>query len=320
MKISKELIPYKKIYIEKITLENNSGCKLSLINYGARVVQLNVHKQDIVLGYSNIYDYIRDNCYLGATLGPTSGRIHTGIVILNKKKFHLSKNDNKNNLHGGKNNFSFKFWKSKIKKNLNKIEVIYKIKIKNLEDSYPGDRKIQVVYTLYENNKLLIKYKGISSRNTLMNITNHMYFNLNNDFNKTITNHKIRLKGQLYTNDNNHIIIKKSENIENLKLYSNFNNYIKLNCNKVELSNTDNNLKINIKSNHTGLVVYTGDYPNYKTLLSNKEFSKKMGVALEFQSPPIGENSLNLIQSKLNKNKFYEKYIQYEFIKCDNLN
>ncbi|MEG2832223.1 MAG: hypothetical protein RR923_05510 [Bacilli bacterium] len=315
MKVFKEFISYKKIHLEKITLENKNGCKLSIINYGARVVQLSLCNQNIVLGYLDIKDYLKDNCYLGATLGPTSGRISGSKINLNKKIFYLSKNDNENNLHGGKNGFSFKFWKSKIKKKLDKIEITYKIRIKNLEDSYPGNRKIQVIYTLFEDNRLLIKYKGSSSKDTLMNMTNHMYFNLNNNFEKTVANHRIQLKGQLYYNNKNHIITNESKNIENLELSNSFNNYIKLDCNKLELSNIDNELKINIKSNYTGVVIYTADYPNYKTLLSNKKFSEKMAVALEFQNAPIGDNNLNLIQSKLNKNKCYEKYIEYEFRK-----
>lgn len=152
---------------------------VSITDFGAAVVSFKCpdkfsNTTDIVLGYDNAEGYSKLNGYLGATVGRFANRIKNGEFTLNGKKYTLLKNDGQNSLHGGKNCFSNKMFS--VSENGNSLK--FSALSEDLEEGFPGKLDFSVTFTL-NSGKLIIDYYAISDKDTIINITNHSYFNLN---------------------------------------------------------------------------------------------------------------------------------------------
>ena len=187
--------------IDLYTLKNAKGHQVQITNYGARVVSWTVIDKnskpvDIVLGYSNAADYEKDNKYMGAVAGRCANRIGGAKFTLNGKEYQLDVNDgDKNHLHGGFNGFEKKIWEAKI------IGESLKLTCKSAdgECGYPGNLKASVTYTFTNDDELKIDYEANSDKDTICNLTNHTYFNLNGFSSGSILNQKIQIFADKYT-------------------------------------------------------------------------------------------------------------------------
>ena len=161
--------------INLYTLKNDFG-EVQITNYGARVVSWTIKKINVVLGYNDAANYELDDKYLGAIAGRCANRIADAKFELNGKIYQLDKNDGgKNHLHGGFNGFEKKIWRVEIVNDSLKMTC----ESPDGEGGYPGNLTAIVTYSLSEENELKIKYKVMSDQDTICNLTNHTYFNLN---------------------------------------------------------------------------------------------------------------------------------------------
>ena len=169
-------------------LKNNNGIEVKIINYGATITSLKIPLKtgkiiDVVLGLDTLEDYIKSyeiggSPYYGSTVGRYSGRINQGLFSLNNKVYQLDKNLNNHSLHGGKIGFSQKIWELKKFTDGINPSITLTYFSPNNEGGFPGDLNVELTYTLSENNELSIDYIATTSEDTIINLTNHSYFNL----------------------------------------------------------------------------------------------------------------------------------------------
>ena len=166
------------------SLSNNRGLQMEVINYGATITSLKIPTPngivDVVAGFDTIEGYIQSfelpsAPYFGAVAGRFAGRIHNGRFAIGDKNYQLNTNLGANHLHGGNQGFSQVYWIVK-QQQQNSITVMYTSK--DNEENYPGEVTVEVTYTLTENNELVVTYKATASKDTILNLTQHSYFNL----------------------------------------------------------------------------------------------------------------------------------------------
>ncbi len=200
------------------TLKNKCGQIAQFSNYGARWLSFYTtdkwgNTDDVVLGFDTLEAYIHSKeKYHGAIIGRVAGRIQQGRFSLNDKIFELQANDifgypRKNHLHGGDEGFSFKFWNAALKLNAAGEEVVeFTHKVNDMEDGYPGNIQVSVSYTLTNNKELVISYAASTDKATILNLSNHAYFNLSPQFKQTINNTVMQIPATRYIESDDQLI------------------------------------------------------------------------------------------------------------------
>ncbi|MCD8042383.1 MAG: galactose mutarotase [Tannerellaceae bacterium] len=189
-----------------ITLVNRNGCKASFTNYGARWVGMetpdrNGQFEDVLLGFDTLAGYIQaGEQYHGAIVGRVCGRIATAAFTLNGKSYSLSSNDVygypvRNHLHGGKQGFHNSYWEyACLTTESGEEAVCFSLFSPDGEEGYPGNVHVKVTYTLHEDNSVSLQCDGRTDHTTLLNLTNHAFFNLNPvKTSDTLRNHILQL-------------------------------------------------------------------------------------------------------------------------------
>ena len=190
--------------VEKYTLKNNNGVEIEVITFGGRITSLKVPNkngklENVVLGFNNLEDYLRpDDPYFGALIGRYGNRIAKGKFSLNGEEYTLATNNGANHLHGGVIGFDRVIWEVTPMES----EIGPSLKLKYLskdgEEGYPGNLKVTVVYTLTDENTLEVSYEATTDKATIVNLTQHAYFNLSGDFSKPILDHEISINADNY--------------------------------------------------------------------------------------------------------------------------
>ena len=162
------------------TLTNRNGASLTVLDFGATIQSLCVPNRDggltdVVLGYDSAAEYLQNGDYLGATIGRVGNRIANAEFSLNGVRYQLAKNDGENHLHGGAEGFDRKFWKMAAQRD----SLLCWRTSPDGEEGYPGNLQVRVCFTLTDDNRLRLEYDADTDADTLVNLTNHSYFNLN---------------------------------------------------------------------------------------------------------------------------------------------
>ncbi len=182
-------------------ISNRNGLEVSFTNYGQRLVSLLTpdsygNLKDIVLGYSNLEEYIQDKQYFGAIIGRYANRIKRAKFSIDDQKYSLDANDNKNHIHGGSTGFHNSIWEV-TRYNDNSIE--FSRFFKNLEDGYPANIYVSTSYELTDQDELVIEYLVTTDQKTHLNLTHHSYFNLSGHLSNPIFDHFIKINANYYT-------------------------------------------------------------------------------------------------------------------------
>ena len=184
------------------TLENKNGMKAYVSDFGAVLVSLLVPDQegkavDVVLGYDDAAGYEQGDAAVGAVVGRNANRIGGAGFELNGVSYELDKNDNgKNNLHSGLNYYHKRLWEVKY---YEADHVSLMLHSPDGDQGYPGALDMHVTYTLDDDNTLTIHYEAVPDQDTVINMTNHSYFNLNGHDSGTVLNHKVTLNADFFT-------------------------------------------------------------------------------------------------------------------------
>lgn len=186
------------------TLTNGNGMKVSFTDYGANIVSIIVpdakgNMADINLGYENLAGYEVNPPGLGSFIGRHGNRIGDAKFELNGKVYELEKNDGKNNLHGGFKGYNKFMYETEVFEDDDIASVEFSRLSPHMEQGFPGNLDITVTYSLTEANELVIEYLAVSDRDTLVNFTNHAYFNLSGHNSGTILDHKVWMKANQFT-------------------------------------------------------------------------------------------------------------------------
>jgi len=190
--------------VSLFTLTNSNGCEIKITNYGGIIVALTVPDRqgnlaDVVLGYDKLEDYIKDNPFFGTLVGRYGNRIGAGKFTLNGQKYVLAKNDGPNHLHGGIKGFDKVVWNVSEESCSNGLALGLKYLSRDGEEGYPGNLTVKVVYTWTNTNELIVNYSATTDKTTIVNLTQHSYFNLLGNVSQDILNHQMMINADKFT-------------------------------------------------------------------------------------------------------------------------
>jgi aldose 1-epimerase len=191
--------------VDIYTLTNSKGMEARVIAYGGEIVSLktpdrNGRFDDVVLGYDTLEAYLAEKTYIGALIGRYGNRIAKGKFTLNGKEYSLARNNGENHLHGGLKGFDKVVWTvGKTSTDKNGASIVLTYFSKDGEEGYPGNLTVKVVYTVTENNELKIDYFATADKDTVVNLTQHSYFNLAGPASQDILNHVLYINADKFT-------------------------------------------------------------------------------------------------------------------------
>lgn len=180
--------------IIRYTMRNESGASVQLSNYGATILSVVVPDRngklaDVVLGYKSPEDYVGDGPAMGKSVGRYANRIAYGRLEIDGEMYRLEINNGRNHLHGGTKNFANRVWESRVETN----RVVMSLTSEEGDQNYPGELAVEAIFDFDDENQLEITYLAKSDRTTVVNLTNHAYFNLNGEDAGSVLDHELQL-------------------------------------------------------------------------------------------------------------------------------
>ncbi|WP_423249129.1 aldose epimerase family protein [Clostridium sp.] len=329
--------------ISKIILKNDK-VYVEILNLGAVIEKINVedrygNKENIVLAYKDEESYIENPSSLGAVVGRVAGRIGNGSFKLNDVNYELDKNNNGNCLHGGYKGFSKKIWDYSYNEDEENSIVTFTCFSKDGEGGFPGNLNVKVTYSL-EWNKLSIEYRASSDKDTVVNLTNHSYFNLSGNNKRNVLEQKIYIDSDKICELDKNLIptgiflsvektpfdFREAKNIgedinkNNLQLEigSGYDHPWILNKKgdfDLMLVDEVSGRIMKVKTNQKAVLCYSMNFPDELPLENGKVAKKHDGICFETQSLPIGYDDCFLEDIILKKNEEYYQKTTFEF-KC----
>jgi aldose 1-epimerase len=332
--------------VSLFSLKNNNGFECHITNFGARIVSFFVpmkeNKIDVVLGYESLKDYQQDDFYLGAIAGRYANRIAKGKFSLDDKEYSLFVNNGANALHGGKQGFDTVVWKARpFLNDLQEESIELSYLSKDGEEGYPGNLKVKVIYTLTQENEIKIDYEAVTDAKTILNLTNHVYFNLKQAGQETITSHDLVLNADYFTPTDagaipngeirsvantpmdfrtSHKIGERIDEdyIELIQGFGYDHNWV-LNKENNELSwaatvsEASTGIELKAFTTEPGVQFYSGNYLNVKSGKESKSYPKRSGFCLEMQHFPDSPNHDTFPNTVLNPGEIYTQTTIYKF-------
>lgn len=319
----------------------NGNIKAEFLNFAATIVSLRVldkngEYKNVILTHYKIEDYYDEFTAYGNTCGRTAGRIENGKFTINGNDYVLDTVNDGSTLHGGAKGVTRSFYDFEVIENKDCIDVVFSLVSKDMEEGYPGDLSLEVKYSVFPD-KILISYKGSTTKDTLCNITNHAYFNLSGDYSKTIHNQYLKLNCDKYVRLDNNLIgvsidsVKDTlfdftsghaigDELENdiLKKSSAKGYDHPLVINKdddvaaIAYSN-DSGIELTVKTSYPTVVFYTTNNINDLLLEGGYDCLMHSAFCLECQYIPNGINMSGVNKAILKKEEMYDEFIEWNF-------
>ncbi|MBQ3419468.1 MAG: galactose mutarotase [Erysipelotrichaceae bacterium] len=313
------------------SIENNY-LLVKVSNLGATLVSFIDKKTntDIVLGFDDERGYMKySGAHMGASVGRNANRIASGNFNINGINYQLSINDGNNNLHSGASDFAFRSFDVK---EIKKDSITFSLFDGDMSGGFPGNLNLEISYKL-EDNHLLFSFKGICDKDSIFNITNHAYFNLNGG-SSDILNHNLKIfTDKMSLNNDECMATDKIINVRNtsfdfselnnignnfLKKEENFSNggidhnYIlgDIGDKDVAILNNDK-LELKISSDLPCVHIYTGNFMNNILGKNNTTYQKHWAICLECDYYPNGINYENVLKPIIKANQEVSHYIKY---------
>ena len=197
--------------VDQFILSNNSGMEVRIINYGGIITSWtapdkNGDYKDIVLGYNTLAEYEAETPYFGALIGRYGNRIAKGKFSLDNQEYTLAVNNGVNHLHGGLKGFDKVIWDAKTIVSDSTVSLELSYLSKDTEEGYPGNLETKVTYTLNNKDELSVNYEATTDKSTIINLTQHSYFNLTADFNQDILGHELVINADSFLPVDNTLI------------------------------------------------------------------------------------------------------------------
>lgn len=344
MKLEKKTFPSPKGEISWVTITNDHGMEVTLSSVGAGIVSVKIpqaagKKLDVVLGYDNPEAYFADGPCAGKTPGRFANRIADGKITVNGKLYQLPVNNGPNHLHGGPDGFQNQVWHT-VTEGDNKV--VFTLESPDGDAGYPGNLKVMAVYTVGNDNSIQIDYFATTDAPTVVNLTNHTYFNLDghdagsclgqtlqlncskmlaiNDvqiptgellevagtpFDFT-TPHKI---GERIADDNHSLRVCRG--YDHCWMVDGFDGSLRT---LGTLKAAQSERSVTIKTDQPGAQVYTGNWLDDSPVgKGGYKYHDYDAVAIECQGAPDAPNHPNLPSQQLNPGEEYRRRIRFEF-------
>ena len=315
----------------------NNNLSLTILEYGATIQSLKFNGKEMVLGFDNFENYLTDTNYFGAVVGRYANRISNGEIAVNGVKYSLTKNEPNKTLHGGEKGLSRVYWQGKIEDN----KIVMEYLSTDGEEGFPGDLNIKVVYSL-EDSSLVINYYAISNKDTVVNLTNHAFFNLTGG-KESILNHELYINASAFTPVNECALstgeIREVKNTifdfttkkvigdyinnedEQIKLAGGFDHNFCINGTGfrkfAELDCKENNTRLECFSTMPGMQFYSGNFLSKIKLKENLTIDYRYGLCLETQYYPDSVNKENFETGFIKAGEEYKHKTEFRFSKIE---
>ncbi|APC91805.1 MULTISPECIES: aldose epimerase family protein [Francisella] len=316
-----------------ITLKNDN-IELTLLDLGAAVYSLKTQDkhgkfENIVLQYQDITEYYHNPSYFGATVGRVAGRIKDAKIVLDGKTYYLEKNyQDKHTLHGGFNCITHQKFAFEL---IDTSKVKFTATQRSITDKFPADVTISVTYELLEN-AIVIYFNAVATADTILNMTNHCYYNLSGDYKTTIVNHQLEVPATQFVNVDVNLIPTDIQNLPqemDFRQKSCIGDKLKHHDSKyfrkggidhcyivdgmVKLEDSNSGRKLKLSSSYPAMQIYTCNVSRGHTL-SNGKILKQYG-AICFEPQYIGafDGNYDNHPAKLRKGQEYQHFIKLEF-------
>jgi aldose 1-epimerase len=334
----------QKIYIYE--LKNSKNMTVQITNWGATIISIIVpdklgNTADVVLGHDKVEKYINNDGFLGAIVGRHANRIEDAKFELNGIEYQLLKNDGKNNLHSGKTGLQNMLWDASIVDSNSESCLSLKVTMPDMLENFPGNLDVTVKYTLTEDNQLVIDYYAVSDKDTIINLTNHAYFNLAGHDSGDATGHKLMINADKFTVNNNECLptgeirdvkgtvmdftqlksfepgLKSGdEQIKNGHGYDHnwvLNSKGDINVLAAELYDPKSGRAMEVYTTKPGVQFYSGNHLNLVGK-NNTPYKKWQGVCLETQYFPNAMKHKHFPSPILKANEPYHHVTFYKFV------
>ena len=326
------------------TFENANGVVMEVSDFGAALYALLVPDQegnpcDVVLGYDNPIGYEGPSrTFFGVTVGRNANRIAGGRFSLNGKEYQIDQNQNGNNLHSGEDFYSFRVWNVK---EVGDSSITFALHSPDGDQGYPGAVDIEVKYTLTEDNAVQIDYYAVPEDDTILNLTNHSFFNLNGHASGSILEQEVWVDADAFTPTDKTLIPtgeicpvegtpmdfreKKmmgrdiNEDYEALRLGGGYdhnwclNNHGKF-AKVAEMSSVLSGITMEVYTDRPGVHIYSGSYLREEVGKQGIVYRKYQGMCFETQYYPDAVNQPNFQSPIVKKGEEYRTRTVYKFI------
>lgn len=332
------------------TLTNMNGMKAVITNLGARLVRLYTEDQegvwrDVVLGNDTVKEYEKIGNFYGATVGRNANRIGKAEFCLDGVMYHLAANDNGNNLHSNPNGYHIRVWEANLGDNELGDSVSFSLVSPDGDQGYPGHLEISVTYTLTDENALMIHYKAMGDQNTIVNMTNHSFFNLNGHESGSILNHRVWIDADAFTRaDAQSIPTGEIVSVEGTPMdFRTFrrigdeidsdyeaivlgggydHNWVLNNREEYKLVaraiGDQSGIEMEVYTDLPGMQLYTGNFINHETGKDGVIYEKRDGLCFETQYFPDAIHHAGFASPILKAGDEYETTTVYKFKIADN--
>jgi len=326
--------------VQLYSLTNNLATQVKLSSYGGIITSWTIPMPDgrnspIILGFDSLQEYLTQPFYLGATIGRYANLIAGANFQIDGKTYELTANHKDHHLHGGTRAFNKKHWDVEISSD-DPPGITLSTLSKDLEEGYPGNLKVAINFQLTHDNELIISYRGETDKPTPVNLTNHMYFNLNGNFEKNITNHQLMVNadhitpayngittGELLKVDRTPFDLRNTTPLaQGIQAMSGYNHNFLLNKTKewehqpqAILSTANGKRQLEIYTSEPALQVYTGNsLDGEHTDRSGIRIDRYSGICLETQKIPNSPNHPHFPSTTLHPGKIYLSTTIYKII------
>lgn len=347
MNITEKVFGHKDNQPVKLyTLENDQGFRLSCMDYGCIITEMiapdrNGKMENMVLGFDAFEEYENNPHFFGAVVGRFAGRIKEGAFTIEGTDYQLAKNSNGHNLHGGPGGFHSVLWDSKVIESEDEAIVEFTYSSPDGEEGFPGNLSMTVHYILKnDTNQLVISYSGKSDKTTLLNVTNHSYFNLSGNFKRTILDHELTMESDQYLELDEELLptgklvsvdgdplfdfrngrsIREASTAEHpqAKLAGHgYDHPFMLNASEqpsIELTDAESGRKLRVETTEPAVVLYTGNGVGGPYSIRGVEAQNYLGLCLETQGPPDSVRHPNLPSSILKAGEEFKSQTTYTF-------
>ena len=189
--------------VARYTLRNMAGMEVDVITLGGIITRWtapdrNGVYQDVVLGFDSLEPYVKENPFFGALVGRYGNRIAGGQFELDGQTYTLARNNGANHLHGGVRGFDKVLWEASPGHDTDRTQLLLDYHSPDGEEGYPGKLDVRVAYTLTDDNALEVSYQAVTDKPTVVNLTQHTYFNLSGDFSQDILDHELQMDADAY--------------------------------------------------------------------------------------------------------------------------
>ncbi|GAE33959.1 aldose epimerase family protein [Halalkalibacter akibai] len=332
----------KPIY--SYTLKMANGFEVTSINYGCIITDLKVpdakgQLENVVLEFDRLEDYQEYSPYFGAVIGRVAGRINKASFSLEGKTYNLPVNDGNNHLHGGNTGLDRVVWEATLLEEKDFIGVEYSYLSPDGEEGYPGNVRLKVRYTIDNQCKLTISYEGTSDQATLLNLTNHTYFNLSGNGKRDILQHVLTLKSDQFLELNDELIptgeflpvqntafdFQQGRTIEegilsthpqNILAGHGYDHPFILTSNynrEILLEDPESGRSLTMETDEPCVVLYTGNQLAGDFKIRDLTAKKYLALCLETQKHPDAIHHSHFPSIVLNKNEVYRSHTSYTF-------